>query len=184
MNKLAAFLLATMLLVVQTTPLFAAEGGSGSPLLDFVFKVINFAVLFGVIYYFAKKPVANLLKNSATTAKQNLDEARDAQKQVEEELEALREKLSKMKQEATTMVETAQEEAQKEKERIIAEGKALAEKMQEQARESIAQEYKKAEAELKRWTAEETVKQAEQQIKTRMDDSHQENLVKNFLNQL
>ena len=184
MNKLAVFLFTPMLLVVQAAPLFAAEGGSGSPLLDFLFKVINFAVLFGAIYYFAKKPLAHVLQNSATTAKQNLDEAREAQQQVEAELEVLREKLAHMQQEAQTMVEDAKKEATAEKERIIAEGRALAEKMQEQAKAAIAQEYKKAESELRRWTAEETVKLAEQQIKARIDDSHQDHLVKNFLNQL
>lgn len=184
MNKLATFLIIVILWVVQTAPLFAAEGGSGSPLLDFIYKFINFAVLFGVIYYFAKKPIANAMKNSATTAKQNLDEARDAQKQVEAELEEFRQKLAQMKEEAQTMVEEAKKEAETEKERIIEEGRRLAEKVKDQARVAIEQEYKKAEAELRRWTAEETVQLAEQQIQERIEASHHENLVKNFLNQL
>ena len=45
-------------LIYINTSLFAAESdGGGSPLMDFIWKVVNVAVLGAIIYKFAKKPV-------------------------------------------------------------------------------------------------------------------------------
>ena len=53
-------------LIYINTPLFAAESeGGGSPLLDFIWKVVNVVVLGAIIYKFAKKPVGNALNSSA-----------------------------------------------------------------------------------------------------------------------
>ena len=184
MNKLSVLLSTALLLWGSSFPLYAAEEGSGSPFLDFIFKVINFAVLFGVIYYFARKPIAYGLKNSAQNTKQTLQDARESQKHVNTELAAFREKLAQMKEETQTMVVEARQEAEVEKERIIAEGVALAEKMKAQVQVAIEQEYRKAEAELRQWTANETVKLAEERIKEKIDDTHHDNLIKVYLNQL
>ncbi|MBF0278251.1 MAG: F0F1 ATP synthase subunit B [SAR324 cluster bacterium] len=176
------FIMITFLFIFGATPIFAAEGSS-SPL-DFIYKVINFAILIGLLYYFAKKPVGSGFKSSAESTKQNLDEARKAQKEVEAELEEFRGKLAQMKQEAQTMVENARKEAESEKDRIISEGQELANRMKEQVRIAVEQEYKKAELELRHWTAGETVKLAEKVIQEKINDSHHENLVKDYLNQL
>ena len=182
MKKIFVLLSISILFLIEAAPVFAAEGGGSS--LDFLYKVINFLILLGILYYFAKKPIASGLKNSAQATKQNLDEARKAQQEVEAELEAFRGKLAQMKQEAQTMVENAKKEAEAEKERIITEGQALANRMKEQVRVAVEQEYKKAELELRQWTAEETVKMAEKLVQEKMDDSHHENLIKEYLNQL
>ncbi len=182
MKKIFVLLSTSILFLIEAAPLFAAEGGGAA--LDFVYKVINFSILLGILYYFAKKPIANGLKNSAQTSKENLEEARNAQKEVEAELEAFRGKLAQMKQEAQTMVENAKQEAEAEKERIITEGRALANHIKKQVRVAVEQEYKKAELELRQWTAAETVKMAEKLVQEKIDDSHHENLIKDYLNQL
>ena len=185
MKKISVPLITALLFFGSVFPLVAAEGGeSASPLLDFIFKVINFAILFGIIYYFAKKPIANGLKNSAQSAKQNLEEAREAQKQAEAELEEFRGKLAQMKQEAQAMVAEARKDAEAEKERIIAEGQQTAERMKAQVRVAVEQEYKKAELEIKQWTAEETVKMAEKLIEEKIEKTHHDHLIKDYLNQL
>ena len=184
MKKLAVLLSASMLFLGSNLPSYAAEEVSGSPFPDFIFKVVNFAVLFGLIYYFARKPIANGLKNTAQNAKQTLDDARETQKRVNTELAAFREKMAQMKEDAQSMLEDARQEAEAEKERIIAEGIASAEKMKAQVQVAIEQEYRKAEAELRQWTASETVKLAEAGIKENIDDTHHNKLIKNYLNQL
>ena len=183
--KIPSILLSfTILLLGGTFALYGAEEGSGSSFLDFFFKVVNFAVLFGVIYYFARKPIANVLKNSAQNAKQTIEDAREAQKRANTELAAFREKWAQMRDETQTMLEEARQDANAEKERIIAEAVALAEKMKTQAQVAIEQEYRKAEAELRQWTASETIRLAEDQIKEKIDDARHDNLIKKYLNQL
>ena len=59
----------TVFLVCTNTVLFAAESeGGGSPLMDFIWKVVNVVVLGAIIYKFAKKPVGNALSSSADSA--------------------------------------------------------------------------------------------------------------------
>ena len=56
--------------------------------------------------------------------------------------------------------------------------------MKIQAQVAIEQEYRKAEAELRQWTASETIRLAEAQIKEKIDDARHDNLIKKYLNQL
>lgn len=178
-------LLTVLFSLLSSSSLLAAEAeGSGSPFLDFIFKVINFSILFGVLYYFARKPVAAALQNSAKTTKTNLDEIREGQEKAKAELEDFKQKLANMKQEASEMIAKAKKEAEEEKERIIAEGEEIAKKLQEQARVSIEQEYRKAEIELKEWTAKQVVSLAEEQIQKDIKRPHYQNLVKNYLDKL
>ncbi len=163
---------------------YAAGEDSGSSPLEFVFRVMNFLILVGILYYFAKKPVGAGLKSSAEMAKKNLEEAREAKKQAEAELQGFQEKLSNMKQEAESLVANAQKDAENEKERIIAEAEALANRMKEQAKFSIDQEFRKAELELRQWVAKEAVQIAEEMIKKKIDDNYQEKLVKDYISQL
>lgn len=184
MKKLFILITLSLLFIFSTgVPLYAAEGGEASPF-DFVYKVINFVVLFGLLYYFARKPFSQGLRDSAESTKNELEEARENQKRAEEELNVFRDKLKNMKQEAEQMVLDAKKDAEAEKERIIKEGEEFAEKLKDQVRVSIEQEYNKASLELKKWAAGETVKLAEEKIKQDMKESHQDSLFSNYLNKL
>ncbi|MBF0290413.1 MAG: hypothetical protein HQM14_21580 [SAR324 cluster bacterium] len=186
MKKVSTILISVTFLFFAAASLYASgdAGGSSSPIMDFFFKVINFVALIAILYYFAKKPIALGLKNSAQATKKSLDDVRAAKEQAEKELDTFRQKMESMKQEAQAMVEEAKKEAEKEKERIIEEGKQLAESLKKQVQVAIEQEYRKAELDLKKWTAGETVKMAETLVKEKADDTHHKAYVKNFLDKL
>ena len=62
----ARIVILNIFLIYINSTLFAAESeGGGSPLMDFIWKVVNVAVLGAIIYKFAKKPVGNALSGSA-----------------------------------------------------------------------------------------------------------------------
>ncbi|MEE3022548.1 MAG: ATP synthase F0 subunit B, partial [SAR324 cluster bacterium] len=75
--KLFALIIFTLLSFISFV--FAAESGDSSAGLDFLWKVINFVVLIGIIYWFARKPVGSAMNASAENAKNQLDEARRAE---------------------------------------------------------------------------------------------------------
>ncbi len=182
--KKASIIFTVFSFLLSATPLYAAGDSGGSPIMDFIFKVINFAVLVGILYYFAKKPIAAGMRNSAQATKKSLDDVRAAKAQTEKELEEFRKTMENMKQEAQAMVDNAKKEAEAEKARIIEEGEKLAETLKAQVQVAIEQEYRKAELDLKKWTAGETVKIAEKLVKEQVDDKHHQAYVKNFLDQL
>ena len=166
-----------------TSLVYASEGAPAGPM-DFLWKVVNFAILFGILYYFAKNPIVNALQSSAEKAKQELDEAQKAKQAIADELQHFQEKLANMKKEADEMVAQAKNEAAQERQRIIAEGEALAEKIKEQAQLNVQHAYKRAEQELREWVAHEAIKLAEERMKAQMDDTRQESLVKHYLREL
>lgn len=168
-----------------STVLYAAGGASeGSPFLDFLWKVVNVVVLVAIIYKFAKKPVSAALGNSAESAKKLLDDARKAEEKLTAELSEMRSKISELEKEAKQMVETAKKDAEEMRSRIIEEGKLEIQRMKEQASFALKQEHRKAEDDLRRWIAEESVSLAEDKLKKEMNQNQQKNLVTKFMDQL
>ena len=174
-------------LIYMNTYLFAAEndcGGGGSPLMDFIWKVLNVVVLGAIIYKFAKKPVGNALSNSAESAKKLIIDAREAEENLTAELNNMRSKIAGLEKEAEQMVKNAHKDAQIEKERIIEEGRHEIERMKRQASFALEQESRKAEADLRYWVAEESVKLAEKDLKQDMNQNQQNKLANKYMDEL
>ena len=181
------FRLFTLILFVSfwSTSLYAAGGGgSSSPLMDFIWKVVNVVVLAAIIYKFAKKPVAAALGSSAESAKKVIDDARNAEEKISADLSEMHSKIAGLEKEALEMVEAAKKDAEDAKARIVEEGKLEIQRMKEQASFALKQEQRKAEDDLRRWIAEESVKLAEGTLKKEMNQNEQKKLVKNFMDQL
>ena len=182
-SKLAARIITLAVFhVCANTVLFAAESeGGGSPLMDFIWKVLNVVVLGAIIYKFAKKPVGNALNSSAESAKKLINDARDAEEKLTAELDEMRGKIAGLEMEAEQMVKTAKKDAEIEKERIIEEGRQEIERMKKQASFALEQERRKAEADLRHWVAEESVALAEKELKQDVNQSQQNKLVKKYM---
>ena len=174
-----------VLLIYMNTHLIAAErDGGGSPLMDFIWKVLNVVVLGAIIYKFAKKPVGNALSNSAESAKKLIIDAREAEENLTAELNNMRSKIAGLEKEAEQMVKNAHKDAQIEKERIIEEGRHEIERMKRQASFALEQESRKAEADLRFWVAEESVKLAEKDLKQEMNQNQQNKLADKYMDEL
>ena len=181
----ARIIILNVFLTYINTPLFAAESeGGGSPLMDFIWKVVNVVVLGAIIYKFAKKPVASALSNSAESAKKLISDAREAEEKLIVELDEMRGKIAGLEKEAEQMVKTAKKDAQIEKERIIEEGRHEIERMKRQASFALEQERRKAEAELRHWVAEESVSLAEKEMKQEMNQNQQSKLATKYMDEL
>ena len=181
-------MLRTLTLIIFFLPLssyiFASGGNNDSQLLDFVWKVVNVVVLVAIIYRFAKKPVSEALQNNATTAKQMIDNARDDEERIASSMKEMRLKISGLENEALEMVKSAKKDAEQEKKRIIEEGIKEIHRMTEQAGFALKQESRKAEDELRKWIAEESIKLAEKKLKTDINQTHQKKLINNFIDNL
>ena len=172
-------------LIYMNTQLFAAENeGGGSPLMDFIWKVVNVVVLGAIIYKFAKKPVGNALSNSAESTKKLIIDAREAEENLTAELDNMRSKIAGLEKEAEQMVKNARKDAQIEKERIIEEGRHEIERMKRQASFALEQESRKAEADLRYWVAEVSVKLAEKDLKQEMNQNQQNKLADKYMVEL
>ena len=162
----------------------SSEGSASTPLIDFIWKVLNVSVLVAIIYKFTKKPITTALKNNAKLAKQLIDDAENAEQKITSNLSDMKSKITDLEKEALEMVESAKKDAEDEKNRIIEEGKQEILRMTEQARFVLKQENIKAENELRHWIAEESIKLAEAKIKKEINQKTQKNLVEKYTDQL
>lgn len=184
-NKILRIFSLILFLSFLSTTVFASAGESGdSQIMDFIWKIVNFLILVAIIYKFAKKPVSNALNNSAKSANQLINEAREAEKKVSSKLIEMKSKISGLEKEALEMVEIAKKDAESEKNRIIEEGKIEIKRMTDQANFALQQEQRKVEDELKNWIAEESVKLAKEKLKEKMNQNHQKNLLVGYMEQL
>lgn len=160
---------------------FAAGGGShGDPMIEFAYKVLNFAILVLLLFLFARKPIKNMLKSSVENTKSEIDEAREKAQEAEGKLTEYREKLANMEKSIETMKDEAIADAEKEKEKIIADAKAFAVKLEEQAQFQVEQSIVKAKAEIREFLAEEAVKMAETAIKGNQANIDQQALLNDY----
>ena len=96
----------------------------------------------------------------------------------------MRSKISGLEKETLEMVESAKKDAKDAKARIVKEGKLEIQRMKQQASFALKQEQRKAEDDLRRWIADESVKLAEGTLKKEIKQNKKKKLVKNFVDQL
>lgn len=157
-NKKIAFSLACLAVVVIAASVgFASEGGEGAhhvdkgaQMKDFGWRVLNFAVLAGILVWALKKAnVKASLADRQAQIEKSLVEAQQAKEAAEAKLREYSAKLDQASKEIDEIHAAIIREGEQEKERIIAEAKVAAQKIAAQAALSAEQETIKARAELR-----------------------------------
>lgn len=155
-RKIAVSLAGVAVLALMVTSGFAAEGGEGAhhvdkaaQMKDFGWRVLNFAVLAGIIFWALKKAnMKGALSDRQAKIEKDLSEAKQGREAAEAKLREYGSKLEQATREIDEMHAAIIREGEQEKERIIAEAKKAAEKIAAQAALSAEQETLKARAEL------------------------------------
>lgn len=160
---------------------FASGGATATdPMIEFAYKVLNFAVLLLLLFLFARKPIKSMLKSSVENTKSEMDEAREKAQEAEVKLAEYREKLANMEKSIVSMKEEAIADAEKEKEKIIADAKVFSAKLEDQAQFQVEQSILKAKTEIREFLADEAVKMAEKAIKNNQANIDQQALLDDY----
>lgn len=159
------------------------EGGWRS-IWDLVWRIVNFAILAGVLLYFTRKPAANAIRNSIESVKTLLKEAKESRKTSEARMKAAEEKLAGVDREISELLAAARKEGEAERERILSEASQALEKLKSEAAMAIEQELKKAKDILKRETADAAVALAEEIISRNITPDDQSRFVTEYLEKL
>jgi F-type H+-transporting ATPase subunit b len=136
---------------------FASEGGggahqpdSGAQMKDFIWRVINFAVLVGILWFALKKAdVKGSLAARQVEIEKSLKDAETRRDAAEAKLREYSGKLDQASKEIEELHAAIIREGEQEKGRIVAEAKIAAEKIIAQAALSAEQETLKARSELR-----------------------------------
>ncbi len=162
----------------------AAEEGHGEGVMGWVWKVVNFAILVVILVKFLAKPMREYFRKRTELIEQSLKEAQEAKAMAEKALKEVEEKLRLKDEEMQRIVSTARASGEAEREQLIEQGKRMAEKIKEQAKENIAMELATAKEALRVEAAELALKLAEKKLKEELDEEVQRKLIEDSLKRL
>jgi F-type H+-transporting ATPase subunit b len=147
-------------------------------------KSINFAILFGGIFFFLRKPFLALLDKRTRTIERTLAEAVEAREAAERQLEEARCKAAALGAEMARLKGEAEADGRREKERIHKMAEKEAERLRTLARQEIEAHLKAGIRELKAVTADLAAGLAETRLKGRLTEADQSALIDKSIDQL
>jgi F-type H+-transporting ATPase subunit b len=162
----------------------SGEGTGGRALFDLVMRIVNFAILIGVLVYFTRKPVVNGIRNSIESVRTMLKDAEVSRLAAEARMKEAEERLARVDNEVAELLDSARKEGEVERERILAETSEAVEKIRKDAALAMEQEVKKSRETLKKDAAEAAVALAESIIREKVTPEDHRKFISDYLEKL
>jgi F0F1-type ATP synthase membrane subunit b/b' len=147
-------------------------------------RAFNSAVLFGVLYYFLRKPIAAYLSSRDNEIRNDLVTAAEMKKTATAQLAELQQKMAALPGEIETLRARGQQEIAAESARIDQQAAAERERLLEQARREIDLQLRIAQRELVEHASNLAVGLASDRIKKSITPDDQARLVDRYLQQV
>lgn len=176
--------LTTLVVVLAHAALFAAEGGEGAheeSLWPLVGKIVNFAILAGTVFYFARKPLAGYIVSRRAQVRSDLVAAEAMKTTAAAQIAEMDAKLAALPAELEALKARGRQEIAAEQQRIRQLADAERARLLEQAAREIEQRTRLAERELVEHAANLAVEVARMKIQTQITDADQARLVDRYL---
>jgi ATP synthase F0 subunit b len=153
-------------------------------LLPTLAKVINLLLFVGLMYYFLRRPIKEAFRARQESIRDELMRAQEERDAAVAKLKEVEGRLASLGSEVEAIRMHAQKEAAEERLRVERATEEEMRKIREQARREIESASKAARAELREFTAEQSVRLAEEMIRRDIrpeDDAH---LVSEYVEEL
>jgi F-type H+-transporting ATPase subunit b len=161
------------------------EGGAEGPdWKNFGWRVLNFAVLMGLLYWLLADKIKSFFGGRREDIKKALEEARLAKEEAQRKFEEYSTKLDKATGEIEGLYEAIKAQGLAEKEKMLEDAKKAAEKMKEDTQVRIEQELKKASYQLRMEAVQLSVQLAEDILKRNITPEDHENMVKDYMDKV
>ena len=147
-----------------------------------LWPTVNFAILFGGLWYFLKTPLANYLRDRHTAIRKELVEAATVTATASAQLADIERKLQALPGEIDALRHRGAEEIASEEARIAGLAAAERERLLEQTRREIDLQVRLAKRELVEHAADLSVQLAADRIQQQITPADQERLVDRYLN--
>jgi F-type H+-transporting ATPase subunit b len=148
---------------------------------DFIQRIVNFTILVGALFFLLRKPVKKVFADRTQEIQESLADLERQKEAAEKKYAEYKGKLALLEQETGEIIASYIAEGEAAKAQIVDEAKKMAEKMQEQAKVTIRQEFEKAKAQIQGEIVNEAVVAAEKLIKTKINDEDQDRLVNEYV---
>jgi F-type H+-transporting ATPase subunit b len=178
-------ILTSIIGIVSATAVFASEGGHGAEeytfMADWLPRLVNFAIIVGLLVYFLRKPVRDMFKNRTAEIAKAMEESREARERALVAMAEMERKAREMDAETRAMIADAQVRGEKDKQALIEEGKKIVRDIQEQVKIGADIEVQKAKADLAIEASRLAVDLAEGKIKDTITKQDHERIVKDYI---
>ena len=162
----------------------AGGEGGGKAVFDLVMRTVNFLILVGVLVHFARKPVAKAIRGSIESVRKALKDAEKSRVRAEARMKEAEERLARMDQEVTQLLEGARKEGEVERERILAQAEEAVEKISREMVFATEQELKKSKETLKVYAADAAVALAGQILRKKVTPQDHRRFISDYLEKL
>jgi F0F1-type ATP synthase membrane subunit b/b' len=150
----------------------------------FAALLINTALLFGLLYKFARAPVAKGLVDRRQRIMRGIDEATAMKDEAKRQLDTYRSKLDNLDAEIERVKREMRETAEAERQRILGDAAARRTRLEQEARVLIEQELKAVREELTRATALAALRSARDLLATNTSTDDHRRLCEEYLETL
>lgn len=162
----------------------AAEGGFGLNLDILETNLINLAILVGILFYFGRKVLSNILSERKSNIATLIQEAEGRLKEAQTALSQAQEQLTQAQAEAQRIRKSAQENAQASKEALLERAVQDVERLKQTAAADLNSETERAIAQLRQRVATLALQKVESQLKSGIADDAQQMLIDRSIAQL
>lgn len=180
---LVCFVLLSWTLALAVGAEGEGEGGGGF-VKEWLWKIVNFAILAGILIYFAKKPLTNYLSARTAAIKKSLDDAREAKELAQEALKEVQERLRLKDQELAEILANARNSGEAERDALVKEAERMSQKILQHARSNIDFELKKAKDAIREEAVELAMGLAERRLREKLTPEEQKKLLEESITSL
>ncbi len=166
---------------------FAEEEGQAEPttfLGDWLPRLVNFAIIAGVVIYFTRKPVRDFFKNRSLEIAKAMQESQEARERAAAALAEMDRKIKDLEAETGRLLADAQAQGEKDRQALVIEGKKIAEDIQAQVKQGVELEVQKAKAALAAEASLLSIDLAEGSIKQKISSQDHGRIVKEYISKV
>jgi F-type H+-transporting ATPase subunit b len=158
-----------------------AEGDHGLPWMNFLFRVINFILFLGIIWYFAGSKIKEFFSGRKSEIKSELDDLQARRTDAESRLRDVEQSIANISKEREEILDQYRSQGEALKQSIVEEAEKKAEQIKKQAEVTVQQETQMAIDSIRAEMADQIIEAAEKIIKDKLKKKDHEKLVDEYL---
>ncbi len=172
------FIIGLLFLVLAPLAAFASEEGSVEP--HMMWRMIDFVIFAAVIYYYAKKPIADYFRNRKESIKNSFEDAEKLKAEAEKLLKETQEKLDSLDNEIKKILDTFSSMADKERTSILNEAESAIRRIRDSVEEEKVFILNRAKLELLKRLTKDAIGNVKEKLSNLNPEEHN-NINKKFI---
>jgi len=174
----------TIVCALGAAPALASGGGEGVSVSDLLYRVLNLALLLGVLIYFAGKPIQAFFAERRGRIQEELTSAAEMRREAEQRYASWQRRVADVESELDSIRATARERAERERDQILAAARATAERIKSDARAAIDQEVRRAGEQLRDEASDLAVELAAEMLREQVTAGDRDRLLEEFIERI